>query len=59
VGLGGTALFCPPKHFDFLDPKLELFVYGDEITVTPAPSQRASRSPARTATASSRTTTST
>jgi len=31
---GGTALFCPPKHFEFVDPKLELSVNGDEITVT-------------------------
>ncbi len=30
---GGTALFCPPKHFQFLDPKLTLQVNGDEITV--------------------------
>ena len=30
----GTALFCPPKHFEFVDPKLELSVNGDEITVT-------------------------
>lgn len=31
---GGTALFCPPKHFEFVDPRLELKVNGDEITVT-------------------------
>ncbi len=31
---GGTALFCPPKHFEFLDPRLALSVSGDEITVT-------------------------
>jgi beta-mannosidase len=31
---GGTALFCPPKHFEFLDPKLSLYANGDEITVT-------------------------
>ena len=30
---GGTALFCPPKHFKFLDPKLTLVANGDEITV--------------------------
>ncbi|MGJ4849669.1 glycosyl hydrolase 2 galactose-binding domain-containing protein [Bacillota bacterium Meth-B3] len=30
---GGTALFCPPKHFEFLDPRLTLSVNGDEITV--------------------------
>ena len=31
---GGTALFCPPKHFEFLDPRLELQVDGGGITVT-------------------------
>jgi beta-mannosidase len=29
----GTVLFTAPKHFDFLDPKLELTVEGDEIVV--------------------------
>lgn len=31
---GGTALFCPPKHFAFVDPHLALSVSGDEITVS-------------------------
>lgn len=31
---GGTALFCPPKHFELLDPKLDLRVDGGEITVS-------------------------
>ena len=31
---GGTALFCPPKHFHFADPKLQFKVEGDEITVS-------------------------
>ena len=31
---GGTALFCPPKHFHFADPKLQLTVDGDSITVS-------------------------
>jgi beta-mannosidase len=31
---GGTALFCPPKHFEFLDPKLTLSADGGEITVS-------------------------
>ena len=26
-------LFCPPKHFRFLDPKLEAFVKNGEIVV--------------------------
>ena len=30
----GTALFCPPKHFRFLDPKLDAHREGDEIVVT-------------------------
>ncbi|MDD6051619.1 MAG: glycoside hydrolase family 2 protein [Clostridiales bacterium] len=29
----GTALFCAPKHFDFLDPQLTACVEGDEIVV--------------------------
>ncbi len=30
----GTALFCAPKHFDFLDPHLTVRTEGDEIIVT-------------------------
>ena len=30
---GGTALFCPPKHFRFEDPRLTARVEGDEIVV--------------------------
>ena len=30
----GTVLFCPPKHFRFADPKLEVRAEGDEIVVT-------------------------
>ena len=30
----GTVLFTKPKHFNFLDPNLEVTVNGDEITVT-------------------------
>ena len=30
----GTVLFCPPKHFDFTDPKLSVKVKGDNITVS-------------------------
>ena len=29
----GSVLFCPPKHFRFLDPKLEAFVKNGEIVV--------------------------
>lgn len=29
----GTSLFVPPKHFDFLNPELELSVEDGEITV--------------------------
>ena len=29
----GTALFCAPKHFKFLDPHLQVSLSGDEITV--------------------------
>ena len=29
----GTALFCAPKHFKFLDPGLRLSLSGDEIAV--------------------------
>ena len=29
----GTVLFTKPKHFHFVDPKIELTVKGDEITV--------------------------
>ena len=32
----GTVLFTKPKHFHFVDPKLELSVNGDEITVKAA-----------------------
>ena len=31
---GGTALFCPPKHFRFRDPCLQARREGDEIIVT-------------------------
>ena len=31
---GGTVLFCAPKHFNFVDPELDLEVDGDEIIVT-------------------------
>ena len=30
----GTVLFCPPKHFSFVDPELKARVEGDEIVVT-------------------------
>ena len=30
----GSVLFCPPKHFRFLNPHLKAFVKGDEIIVT-------------------------
>ena len=30
----GSVLFCAPKHFRFLDPKLEARLEGDEIVVT-------------------------
>ena len=30
----GTVLFCAPKHFRFADPKLKVFIHGDEIMVT-------------------------
>ena len=30
----GTVLFCPPKHFRFLDPELTVTVEGDELLVT-------------------------
>ena len=29
----GTAIFCAPKHFDFIDPHLTAEVQGDEIIV--------------------------
>ena len=29
----GTAIFCAPKHFDFLDPQLTAVVDGDEIVL--------------------------
>ncbi|HWR22340.1 MAG TPA: glycoside hydrolase family 2 protein [Feifaniaceae bacterium] len=30
----GSVLFCPPKHFRFMDPQLKATVSGNEITVT-------------------------
>ena len=30
----GTALFCPPKHFRFADPRLTACIEGDAIVVT-------------------------
>lgn len=30
----GTVLFCAPKHFSFLDPRLTVEVDGDELVVT-------------------------
>ena len=30
----GTVLFCPPKHFKFVDPKLKVRLDGDEILVS-------------------------
>ena len=30
----GTVLFCPPKHFRFIDPGLEARLEGDEVLVT-------------------------
>ncbi|SFC90618.1 beta-mannosidase [Butyrivibrio sp. YAB3001] len=30
----GTVLFCPPKHFKFVDPQLSYRVEGDEIIVS-------------------------
>ncbi len=30
---GGTCLFTAPKHFEFVDPKLQLSINGDTITV--------------------------
>lgn len=30
----GSVLFCPPKHFRFIDPGLTVKVAGDEITVS-------------------------
>jgi len=29
----GTAIFCAPKHFDFVDPQLTAEVQGDEIII--------------------------
>ena len=31
---GGTALFCPPKHFRFEDPRLTVRLEGYEVVVT-------------------------
>ena len=30
----GTVMFCPPKHFRFMDPNLTVSVRGDEIVVS-------------------------
>lgn len=30
----GSVLFCPPKHFSFLDPRLEARLEGNEVIVT-------------------------
>ena len=30
----GSALFCAPKHFHFVDPELKVRVEGDEIVIT-------------------------
>lgn len=30
----GTVLFCPPKHFRFMDPELTVRVEGDELVIT-------------------------
>ena len=30
----GSVLFCAPKHFPFVDPRLNAFLNGDEILVT-------------------------
>lgn len=30
----GTVLFCAPKHYHFLDPKLSVTIEGDTITVS-------------------------
>ena len=30
----GSVLFCPPKHFGFLDPHLQARLEGDEVVVT-------------------------
>lgn len=32
----GTVLFCPPKHFKFIDPGLKIRLEGDEIAVSAA-----------------------
>jgi beta-mannosidase len=29
----GTVLFTAPKHFDFIDPELEVYLEGDEVVV--------------------------
>ncbi|MBQ2071378.1 MAG: glycoside hydrolase family 2 protein, partial [Oscillospiraceae bacterium] len=29
----GSVLFCPPKHFRFLDPKLSARIEGDTVVV--------------------------
>ncbi len=30
----GSVLFCPPKHFNFIDPALKVWLEGDEIVVS-------------------------
>ena len=30
----GTVLFCPPKHFRFLNPELSVYADGDELVIT-------------------------
>ncbi|MCR4656470.1 MAG: glycoside hydrolase family 2 protein, partial [Lachnospiraceae bacterium] len=30
----GTVLFCPPKHFKFIDPGLKIRLEGDEIAIS-------------------------
>ena len=30
----GSVLFCPPKHFKFIDPELKVSLDGDEIVVS-------------------------
>ena len=34
VTSAGSALFCAPKHFGFIDPELQMRVEGDEIVIT-------------------------
>jgi len=37
----GSALFCAPKHFKFVDPELKVRVEGDEIIITASAYARA------------------